>query len=249
METTTLTIILIAGLFSTHPCLGTENILIMSKLDWYEAQTYCRTYYGDLSTITNGEEQDQINNIRGHDLTWIGLYRDPNHPSEFIWSDGDTSHFQAWGDDQPNDLGGIQNCVRMEDMGWNDYDCFDENYFFCSIKNQEMVVVENPMTWEEALVYCRNHYQDLVSLASETKLILALQKTNIFQGMYFWTGLRFLDDSWLWVDGEQLRNGSWSADPLPKCPAEPFRCGALSTITKSQEVWSCEERLSYICNT
>uniref|UniRef100_A0A3B3RFC1 C-type lectin domain-containing protein n=1 Tax=Paramormyrops kingsleyae TaxID=1676925 RepID=A0A3B3RFC1_9TELE len=105
----------------------------------------------------------------------------------------------------------------------------------------------NPMAWEEALEYCRNHYQDLVSLASKMELTLALQKARNVQGMHFWTGLRFLDDSWLWVDGEPLTNGSWSADPLPKCPAEPFRCGALSTTTGSQEVRSCEEQLSYIC--
>uniref|UniRef100_A0A3B3RHK7 Si:busm1-169i8.11 n=1 Tax=Paramormyrops kingsleyae TaxID=1676925 RepID=A0A3B3RHK7_9TELE len=211
------------------------------------AQTYCRTYYRDLSTIKSGKELDQINKIRGYDFTWIGLYRDPQHPSKFIWSDGDTSHFQAWGHDQPNNHYGIQNCVRIEDFGWNDKECFDQNYFFCSTNVQEMVLVENPMTWEEALQYCRNHYHDLVSLASETELTLALQKARNVQGTHFWTGLRFLDDSWLWVDGEPLTNGSWSADPLPKCPAEPFRCGALSTSTGSQEVRSCEEQLSYIC--
>ncbi|XP_048887530.1 lymphocyte antigen 75-like [Brienomyrus brachyistius] len=236
--------VLVMGLCITASCLVTENVFISSHLHWQEALSYCQNHYSDLSYVrSDAEVTELLNAMDTNQMSWIGLSR---HDSSWKWTNGDPLTYHNWAPGQPHNDHDI-NCASTASGLWYANDCNAKHAFYCARNVQEMVVVENPMVWEEALVYCRNHYQDLVSLALKTELILALQKAKNFQGTHFWTGLRFLDDSWLWVDGEKLRNGSWSADPLPKCPAEPFRCGALSTFTNSQEVRSCEEQLSYIC--
>uniref|UniRef100_A0A3B3HIU8 C-type lectin domain-containing protein n=1 Tax=Oryzias latipes TaxID=8090 RepID=A0A3B3HIU8_ORYLA len=56
------------------------------RLNWIEAQTYCRHKYTDQATIENSEEMDQlINTITGsYSNLWIGLYNEIN----WRWSDG-----------------------------------------------------------------------------------------------------------------------------------------------------------------
>lgn len=62
-----------------------------------------------------------------------------------------------------------------------------------------MIVVQEMKNWHEALVHCRTHYTDLVSLTTEIDHFLAKNRSKEILTPTFWTGLRFMDGSWVWV--------------------------------------------------
>uniref|UniRef100_A0A3P9MJ99 C-type lectin domain-containing protein n=1 Tax=Oryzias latipes TaxID=8090 RepID=A0A3P9MJ99_ORYLA len=116
--------------------------------------------------------------------------------------------------------------------------------FFCL----NLIVVQEEKTWEEALEHCRENHDDLTSLLSETENLLAqreIQDPTVTQRV--WVGLRFLGDTWLWVNGDPLEFQAWNqtGDPDQQNPVQK-RCGALS----KQGEWEnrdCQEKLNFIC--
>ncbi|KAM3624111.1 uncharacterized protein V6R79_019077 [Siganus canaliculatus] len=105
------------------------------------------------------------------------------------------------------------------------------------------------MSWEHALRYCRENHNTLTSLDSETEHLLALteiQQDPITERV--WIGLKYLADSWMWVDGSPLEYQVWpqGGDQDHQCPIWS-RCGALSKGGLWQS-WDCEDRLNFICH-
>uniref|UniRef100_A0A3B4ABD1 C-type lectin domain-containing protein n=1 Tax=Periophthalmus magnuspinnatus TaxID=409849 RepID=A0A3B4ABD1_9GOBI len=101
------------------------------------------------------------------------------------------------------------------DSGWNDA-AYNRSLAFCCYK---VHVVRERKTWENALRYCREHYHDLASVASETELMLMkkeLGKTLITE--HVWIGLHFMAGDWLWVDGQPLEYEAWGLEGKLECP-------------------------------
>uniref|UniRef100_A0A3P9JLX4 C-type lectin domain-containing protein n=1 Tax=Oryzias latipes TaxID=8090 RepID=A0A3P9JLX4_ORYLA len=126
---------------------------------------------------------------------------------------------------------------------WASKSLTSANGFFCL----NLIVVQEEKTWEEALEHCRENHDDLSSLLSETENRLAqreIQDPTITQRV--WVGLRFLGDTWLWVNGDPLEFQAWTqtGDPEQQSPVQK-RCGALS----KQGEWEnrdCQEKLNFI---
>ncbi|KAI4871796.1 hypothetical protein NFI96_004236 [Prochilodus magdalenae] len=209
---------------------------------WYNAQRYCRQYYKDLSTIITQEDTAMAIKTAGANfpLSWIGLHRSTDDPSQWIWSDEEnaSSSFNwVYGYPYGDDL----HCVLMDNAGRvdNQY-CGNACPFFCE---RILVLVKENKTWEEAYEFCRTNYTGLAFLSSQTQLDLAKKETNGTQTVSVWTGLCFLAGEWLWVNGEPLGN----LVSLPSCPAQPYRCGARNTKTDIWENRDCEEKLNFLC--
>ncbi|KAM6940572.1 dromaiocalcin-1-like [Xenentodon cancila] len=111
-----------------------------------------------------------------------------------------------------------------------------------------MIVVQEEKTWEEALEHCRGIHTNLTSLLSETENLLAqtkMQHGNITERV--WIGLCYLEDSWMWLNGDPLKYKAWNrtGDQEDQCPL--WRgCGAL-TKEGTWENRDCGEKLSFIC--
>ncbi|XP_058865065.1 putative C-type lectin domain family 20 member A [Acipenser ruthenus] len=107
----------------------TERYTLIQELKtWTEAQQYCRKYHTDLVSIKNtSENADLVKKAQGKTF-WIGLFNDP-----WKWShQGDNYTFHYWNNEEPNNAGGNDKCVRMFKSGtWGDKDCSVLYPFFC----------------------------------------------------------------------------------------------------------------------
>uniref|UniRef100_A0A3Q2VA75 C-type lectin domain-containing protein n=1 Tax=Haplochromis burtoni TaxID=8153 RepID=A0A3Q2VA75_HAPBU len=99
---------------------------------WSAAQSYCRTYHTDLTSIRSKEEKSNITltlNGSGVQYVWIGLYRDP----WAFWSDNTTSTFTNWMSGLPDNQYSVEYCGNLNLMSGklNDGNCGVRIYFFC----------------------------------------------------------------------------------------------------------------------
>ncbi|XP_033987628.1 uncharacterized protein LOC117483405 [Trematomus bernacchii] len=104
---------------------------IDSKMNWTEAQSYCRKHHTDLASVRNLAENQQIVELLSgwQSTAWIGLYRD-----SWKWSDGSNSFFKYWADNEPNLYIVLNVCVAadFDNFGkWEDLDCGMEKPFIC----------------------------------------------------------------------------------------------------------------------
>ncbi|XP_076738723.1 C-type lectin mannose-binding isoform-like [Maylandia zebra] len=105
----------------------------MESRSWSAAQSYCRTYHTDLTSIRSKEEKSNITlTLKGSwvQYVWIGLYRDPWAP----WSDNTTSTFTNWNPAEPNNNPNfVEYCVSFHLISgkWSDGMCSGKVRFFC----------------------------------------------------------------------------------------------------------------------
>uniref|UniRef100_A0A3Q3RGX0 C-type lectin domain-containing protein n=1 Tax=Mastacembelus armatus TaxID=205130 RepID=A0A3Q3RGX0_9TELE len=223
-----------------------KHSFISIKKTWIDAQSYCRLYYTDLSFVSSQSDQKMVVQAAGgKDPTgWIGLNRDPDNTTAWMWSGGGIITYRNWDSGQPNNANGNQFYVCLvSNRKWNDAAPGTSFPFYCININ----VVNMKMAWEEALEHCRKNQSDLPSLLSETELLQAqnaVQKAHISDPV--WIGLRYLSDHWLWVKGDPLVYENWpQGDQDHQCPIKK-RCGALTT-NKGWENRDCQDKLAFIC--
>lgn len=238
--------LLLAALTRASTCLLLrKHVYVNESLAWNDAQTYCRDFYEDLSTIDTAEEHERfLNDTKAHLNVWgwIGLSKRENETSFTQWSDGSSGEFQKFKQGEPNDPKN-QHCVATNNDEWYSYFCIKASGFFCYKWIPELTVVQERMSWEEALQYCRDNHTDLVSLTTETDLRVVKKKTVDAQTSSVWSGLHFLDGSWHWVN----RDPVGYLLSLPSCPAQPFCCGARTSGADQWENRDCEEKLNFVC--
>lgn len=117
--------------------------------------------------------------------------------------------------------------------------------FYCMMKF-EVILVEQKMAREEALVYCRSKYIDLVSLTSDIWMKEAVNVGGSAQTAYVWTGLRFLNGRWFWTTHNALKYQAWPSES-ELCPARNLRCRALAQNEGIWEMRDCEKKLNFLC--
>nr|XP_002120905.3 macrophage mannose receptor 1 isoform X2 [Ciona intestinalis] len=109
---------------------------------WFDAQTSCKKVGADVARIGSKAELDEIIvwmeatrslKISTYDDLWIGL-NDIDHEMHFEWDDGVTPTFTYWGKDQPVDIQGDRDCVKMSLASgrWDDVSCYRKYQFLCS---------------------------------------------------------------------------------------------------------------------
>ena len=157
-------------------CSDGDNIVHENKeLSWLDAQETCTKNGMVLSTVT------QSNHHKFTKSGWIGLHS-PNtsgrDTSKDIWKwIGEDSDFRKWAPGTPY----YENCGYLSTVTgkWRSATCTGLGPFICFTDN--LILVKENKTWEEALEHCRaigsddpsqyNHYRDhqydLVSLQSE----------------------------------------------------------------------------------
>lgn len=212
---------------------------------WSDAQTYCRANYTDLSIFSSQLDFDNFVNqtiSTKHEACWIGLNNNPEEITFTHWTDGSELKFSKWKIGQP-DHTDKDHCVFISNNEMQIEDCSVKKKSYCYTWAPQMIVVQKMKSWEEALVHCRTYYTDLVSITMETDLDRVSNIETEVLTPAFWTGLRFMDGSWFWVNQDSME----SLAAMPSCPASPYHCGALNLGDGVWENRDCEERMNFIC--
>ncbi|KAI5613635.1 C-type mannose receptor 2 [Silurus asotus] len=239
-------VLLLASLLGLATCLFQKYyVYSRKKASWLTAQNYCRTNYVDLVTFQTEAEFISFLAVMSPYLvsrSWIGIYNAPTENQFTQWSDGSPVNYTYWQYGELSNLNSSHCGLILPTYEWSISVCSEQMYYLCYSWYPDIVPVQELKTWEEALVHCRKSYTDLVSLTTENDFI-ALNRSLKNQMMSVWTGLRFMNRLWFWVNQEPL-GGLFQQ---PSCPAQPFRCGALVPGSGVLENRDCMEKRNFVC--
>ncbi|XP_035004173.2 C-type mannose receptor 2-like [Hippoglossus stenolepis] len=214
MEGIFIGVLCLSGCLTFSTCLLHQYHFVSDKMNWTEAQSYCRETYTDLATIENTEEMKKLNDTvsaaGNSSKVWIGLY---SH-IDWKWSDGfnqSGAEYRNWKSPDPNYIAANELCVLQgSNYGrWYDYDCHSKIPFVCyngTLEDSDFVLVNTSKNWTEAQRHCREHYTDLVTVRNNAdrdkirKLITSLKMASI--GLY-------RDPQIYWSDGSNYSFSSW----------------------------------------
>jgi len=76
-----------------------------STLRWNSAKSACEAL-GSKLAVLNSQDEQQFLVTKVVNKAWIGLHRDPNDTSRWLWVDGSYAIYTNWNDGEPNNSGG-----------------------------------------------------------------------------------------------------------------------------------------------
>ncbi|KAF1385225.1 hypothetical protein PFLUV_G00105520 [Perca fluviatilis] len=213
------------------------------KMNWTDAQSFCRKNYTDLISGVNQIElfktQYQNDTVQhdGNDYFWIGLFRD----TFWSWSDGSSFSFTSWDQGQPE-----KTCaVTTSNGNWSSDHCNNTKPFFCY--NDSVILIKESMIWEDALYYCRDHYGDLVSITNLDEQRWVQERAKMASTPHVWMGLRYTCtlDFWFWVSDETVHYTNWGPDqPGDDCNMS----GAMDRNGTWVKLIDDDNQLNFICS-
>ncbi|XP_018588632.2 uncharacterized protein LOC108922784 [Scleropages formosus] len=120
---------------------------------------------------------------------------------------------------------------------------------YLNISDNNLVLINMNMTWNEALNYCRTHHVDLVSTHTKEIQLWVQDRVKKASTAHVWIGLRVtcVLNFWFWVSAETFFYHNWA--PGNGTGAE--KCGATAAVEsggRNQWVSFPEtEKLNFIC--
>ena len=113
------------------------------KTTWYLAHHVCAVLdrRARLASVHPASSQfvETLAKETGTNRIWIGLARQCDDDDSWVWSDGTPLDFADWAPSQPNNVGGNQDCVHMEDTPdpgkklWHDNECKQKFSVMCQL--------------------------------------------------------------------------------------------------------------------
>ncbi|XP_067378789.1 macrophage mannose receptor 1-like [Channa argus] len=211
------------------------------KMTWSQAQSYCRVNHTDL--ISGLDQLDHC--AESGSYMWIGLFRDT-----WKWSDGSSFSFRYWNlsinswADGQSDRKCATTVLKIEGK-WSFNDCNKEKTFICYSEN--VILINQNMTWVEALSYCRENHQDLVSIINPQQQKWVQEATKNANSPYVWLGLRYSCtlDFWFWVTDNRVNYTNWAPN------GKSDDCDMSAAMEKAgQNQWFKKpdnEKFNFIC--
>ena len=108
-------------------------------LNWNAAKSACEALGSNLVVINSYAEQQALAPKTSKITYWIGLYRDPNDKSRWMWVDGSRPTYTAWRAGEPNNWlgqGVEEDCTEMY-VTWNDLACKSTAPYICEIDGRK----------------------------------------------------------------------------------------------------------------
>ncbi|XP_051566184.1 C-type mannose receptor 2-like [Myxocyprinus asiaticus] len=245
-------------LFIFGSCISSglsKKFVFVNELKTYDdAQSFCRKHHNDLASI---EDLTDLNDLQTavsgitEPSAWIGLKKEG--PPLWYWSLYDSefyregeAEYRNWRTGEPNNQGGIENCVVIDDGGqFRDTSCSSQRQFICYDGNvnviQRYVIINQPMTWNNAQTHCRKTHTDLVSIRNleENQQVHALVPAGVvaFIGLF--------KDPFRWSDNSRSSFRRWSLN-------EPDNSGPCVEHIFQLNAWkdqNCSTARPFICTS
>ena len=219
----------------TNPANGHEYYLLGPDT-WSASEAEAENLGGTLAVIRNAAEQEWVfskfSSYGGMNRDfWIGLHRKVNG-GPFFWPTEEPVHYTNWYPGEPNNVGGVENCVHMragddKPGTWND---LADSSVLCAVV--EVPGKSNPESLtkqERALVgtwYARGKADRPCRIAATENILYAINENlTTTRATYTTEGLLFLSnwrvygeitgDKIFWSDGYW-----WSRTPVKYGTAE-----------------------------
>ncbi|XP_061416055.1 macrophage mannose receptor 1-like [Lethenteron reissneri] len=98
------------------------------RTDFHSALENCLSDGAMLASVHSVAEQAYLSGLVGRGdsaLSWIGLWEIGNIEGQYRWTDFSPVGYTNWGQGEPNDAGGAEQCVAMSRLNgqWSDYNC------------------------------------------------------------------------------------------------------------------------------
>ncbi|KAJ8272588.1 hypothetical protein GJAV_G00090980 [Gymnothorax javanicus] len=162
-----------------------------------------------------------------------------------MWSDQSQFSYHNW--DETSKEGKDPNCTAVGSSGkWKKDECSEEKPFYCY--DDDLILVRENHTWDEALDYCRRHHSDLVSVYTESLQHWVKRRAQQASTDHVWLGLLFscISKSWYWVNEDRVCYQNWASQNLQD------DCGRMGAIeSRGGQKWHKlpkTERLNFICS-
>ncbi|KAJ8272585.1 hypothetical protein GJAV_G00090940 [Gymnothorax javanicus] len=212
------------------------------NLNWTEAQRYCKDQnYTGLAVSKNKEEYKKMHESieSPNKRWWIGLSK------IWMWSDQSQFSYHNWDDTTDDRTYPI--CTAVGSSGnWKEDECSKEKPFYCY--DDDLILVRENRTWDEALDYCRRNHSDLVSVYTESLQHWVKRRAQQASTDHVWLGLRFSCALryWHWVNADGVCYQNWASQNLQD------KCGHMGAIeSHGGQKWHKlpkTERLNFICS-
>ncbi|XP_055085135.1 snaclec bitiscetin subunit alpha [Periophthalmus magnuspinnatus] len=107
------------------------------------------------------------------------------------------------------------------------------------------------LCWSDALLYCRRHHWDLLSIHSQDEQMQVEQliaHTSLSPlSDHVWLGLRreVMGMRWFWMSGEAVTFDNWRMHP----PVFPNPCGGMERDTSLWSPLPCGENNNFLCQS
>ncbi|XP_045553275.1 macrophage mannose receptor 1-like [Salmo salar] len=122
--------------------------------------------------------------------------------------------------------------------------------FISLFLSDNLILIRENMTWNEALSYCREHHVDLVSITTELLQSWVTERAASATSSQVWVGLRFTCSFhfWFWIRSDAGCYQNWAPGNGSDSQQDCGIAGAVETTGRQQWV-SLEEnqRLNFIC--
>ncbi|XP_032439673.1 C-type mannose receptor 2-like [Xiphophorus hellerii] len=238
------TVNLNVSVHSTETDTTNKYHLIKDKKTWQEAQSFCREKHTDLISGTKQLQDGEVKNLmKPNDELHIGLFRDT-----WRWSDGSSFSFRHWNNDFNYKESNSGQCVMtvFNDGGrWKNMNCDERKPFICY--DDKVILIKENKTWKDALTYCRDHHDDLVTITNMDDQRWIQEKVKDASTPFVWLGMRFncFKNIWFWVCKKISYQNSTSAGWMNNCNTS----GAMQA--GGEHRWfqrNDTEELNFICS-
>ncbi|XP_076018591.1 uncharacterized protein LOC143010244 [Genypterus blacodes] len=233
------------------PHVGAASAVLEEKI--YVLGGYCQDDYSEekYTDLVSGKTQFQIaskmlsNEFKKLDEKKnivIGLLRD-----SWKCSCGRSSSFRNWNEHSKDNGRDRRNCAVAKENGtFESKDCTSTFPFVCYKDN--LILIKEEKTWEEAIDYCREKHEDLVSIRDLFAQRWVQEKAKNATTDCVWLGMRYscVVEFWFWVSNEAMSYKNW----VPGRETEDCDMSGAMEINGTNYGWvslSDETKLNFIC--